>query len=116
MIIHKKITLLIGYFYIVNILNINSSNGLSHLNSGEKEQALIHKLLKNYSKKQKPAGTVEVKFALNLNQIVSVKAKDQVFMLNVFLDHEWVDSRLSWEPEENGNITILRISSEYLWT
>ena len=72
---------------------------LYHMSVGEREQALISKLLKNYSKKQKPTGTTEVKFALNLNQIIAVKAKDQVFMLNAFLDHEWVDSRLSWGIE-----------------
>jgi hypothetical protein len=80
------------------------------------EQELIKKLLKNYSKKQKPSGTVQIKFALNLNQVVSVRAKDQVFTLNVFVDHEWIDSRLIWDPIENGNVTVLRISSEYLWT
>ena len=45
------------------------------------EQDLIKNLLSTYSKHQKPAGEVGVKFALNLNQIVSVKAKDQIFML-----------------------------------
>ncbi len=80
------------------------------------EQELIKKLLKNYSKKQKPSGTVQIKFALNLNQVVSVRAKDQIFILNVFVDHEWIDPRLSWDSNENGNLTVLRISSEYLWT
>lgn len=97
MIIRRKLTFLLSCLYLViNHFGTLNTNGLGHLNSGEKEQALIHKLLKNYSKKQKPAGTVEVKFALNLNQIVSVKAKDQIFMLNVFLDHEWSDNRLMW--------------------
>ena len=81
-----------------------------------KEQELIWKLMKNYSKKQKPTGTVHIKFALNLNQVVNVRAKDQIFTLNVFVDHEWIDSRLIWNPAENGNISVLRISSEYLWT
>lgn len=61
-----------------------------------KEQALIKKLLNGYSKKQKPHGTVQIKFALNLNQVVNVRAKDQIFTLNVFIDHEWVDNRLIW--------------------
>ncbi len=87
MIIYQKITLLMGYFCIINSLSLKCTNCFSDLSSAEKEQALINKLLKNYSKKQKPMGTVQVKFSLNLNQIVSVKAKDQVFILNVFLDH-----------------------------
>lgn len=60
------------------------------------EQELIKKLLFTYSRTQRPIGTIEIKFALNLNQIVSVKARDQIFMLNIFLDHEWIDERLSW--------------------
>jgi len=55
----------------------------------EKEQILIDELLKNYNNKQKPPGTVIVKMAMNLNQIINVIEKDQVFVLNVFLDHEW---------------------------
>jgi hypothetical protein len=88
-------------FMLIQLSNIITSKRISSWEEqlktvNDREQALIDKLLKNYSKKQKPSGSTDVKFALNLNQIVAVKAKDQVFMLNVFLDHEWVDSRLSW--------------------
>ena len=50
----------------------------------DKEQVLTEKLLKNYNKKLRPSGTVQVKFALNLNQIIKLIEKDQIFMLNVF--------------------------------
>lgn len=90
----NKSILLLTFFYLLN--NIFLCESVNELTEEEKEQALIRKILKNYSKKQKPSGTVSIKFALNLNQIVNIKAKDQVFMLNVFLDHEWVDDRLSW--------------------
>ena len=89
---------LVSCFHLINT-KLNASiekNQMSKLSMGDKEQILINKLLKGYSKKQKPNGAIVVKFALNLNQIVSVKAKDQLFMLNVFLDHEWTDNRLSW--------------------
>lgn len=80
------------------------------------EQALIDKLFKNYNKKLRPAGTVEVKFSLNLNQIINLIEKDQIIILNVFIDHEWIDNRLKWDPAEYGNISILRISSDQIWT
>ena len=111
--------LVLMYTLLILVTNIEAEIGgqmpLSAKNVG-KEQELIKKLLKNYSKKQKPSGTVQIKFALNLNQVVNVRAKDQIFTLNVFVDHEWIDPRLSWDPNENGNVTVLRISSEYLWT
>lgn len=89
---------LIGFiFCLMKIEPIESiqQRSLSEKNI-DKEQQLIKKLLKPYSKKQKPHGTIQIKFALNLNQVVTVKAKDQIFTLNVFLDHEWTDNRLIW--------------------
>lgn len=60
------------------------------------EQLLIERLFKNYNRKLRPPGTVQVKFALNLNQIVNLNQKDQIIVLNAFIDHEWIDPRLSW--------------------
>ena len=67
----------------------------------DRENELLKTVLKNYDKKRKPSGQMEIKLALNLNQILKVRAKDQVFELNTFLDHEWIDPRLSW-----GNLFI----------
>ncbi len=53
-------------------------------NAVEKEQILTSKLLANYNKRLRPSRTVQVKFALNLNQIIKLVEKDQIFMLNVF--------------------------------
>lgn len=60
------------------------------------EQRLIERLFKSYNRKLRPPGAVQVKFALNLNQIVNLNQKDQIMVLNAFIDHEWIDSRLSW--------------------
>jgi hypothetical protein len=78
--------------------NSISSSRVTRPNTGniDIEQQLIGKLLQNYNKKLRPSGTVEVKFALNINQIIKLEEKDQIFMLNAFLDHEWIDNRLSW--------------------
>ena len=70
--------------------------GLVKSDSNDNEQKLIRKLFRSYNRFQQPSGTVEVKFALNLNSIVKVNSKDQIFELNVFLDHAWRDERLSW--------------------
>lgn len=60
------------------------------------EQRLIERLFKNYNRKLRPPGATQVKFALNLNQIVNLNQKDQIMVLNAFIDHEWIDSRLTW--------------------
>lgn len=60
------------------------------------EQQLIERLFKTYNRKLRPPGSVQVKFALNLNQIVNLNQKDQIMVLNAFIDHEWIDPRLSW--------------------
>ena len=102
--------------FFVHIAYSNHKTCVNAIADPEKEQALINKLFKNYNKKLKPTGTVEVKFALNLNQIVNLIEKEQIIILNVFLDHEWIDNRLRWNPDEHNNITLLRINCEQVWT
>lgn len=80
------------------------------------EQLLIQNLMKNYNKKLRPPETIQIKFAFNLNQIINLVEKEQIILLNAFIDHEWVDSRLKWSPEDYNNLTVVRISSDKLWT
>ncbi len=82
----------------------------------ESEKHLISKLFNNYDKKSRPSDTVQVKFSLYLNQIITIIEQEQILLINVFLDHEWLDERLKWNPSENNNINLLRISSDLLWT
>lgn len=82
----------------------------------ESEKRLINKLFKEYNKQLRPSDTVEIKFSLYLNQIITLIEQEQIIVLNVFLDHEWIDRRLTWDPSDYSNITLLRISSEQLWT
>jgi hypothetical protein len=80
----------LGSLSAINV-NINELN----LDT-QSEQLLIEKLFRNYNKKVRPPGTIQIKFALNLNQIVNLIEKDQIIVLNAFIDHEWTDERLSW--------------------
>ena len=60
------------------------------------EQKLIDKLLPSYNNKLRPSGTVQVKFAFNINQIIDIVEKDQIMVINAFVDHKWIDDRLAW--------------------
>ena len=86
------------------------------LNGEKKNELDLYKyLFDDYNKEMKPSASLEIKFALNLNQIVTLIEREQILVVNVFLDHEWIDERLKWNPKEFDNITLLRISSDKLW-
>jgi hypothetical protein len=82
--------------FLIGCIDQKKSADASSISVSDVEQALIGKLLKNYNKIQKPGGTTQVKFSLDLQKIISVEAKSQVVMLNVILQHEWIDKRLIW--------------------
>ena len=81
----------------------------------ESEKELTKKLLKGYDKTLRPGDTVKLKFSMHLNRIITIIEKEQILVVNVFLDHEWVDSRLKWNPIEHNNITLLRVNSDLIW-
>jgi len=114
-----KLQLLVTLTYFFHALSQKSIN--SHQNTKSRsfvmaEKSLIEKLLTNYDKNSRPSDTIEVRFSMYLNQIVNLIERDQSLVINVFLDHEWNDSRLTWEPKDWNNISLLRINSDYLWT
>ena len=37
--------------------------------------------------------------------------KNQVLTTNIWLDHEWTDEMLTWNPAEFNNITKLRVGA-----
>ena len=41
--------------------------------------------------------------------------KNQVMTTNVWLDQEWRDELLTWDPEEFGGITMIRIPCDKIW-
>jgi hypothetical protein len=93
----------------------NNHNKILNLNSNV-EKRLIQDLFENYDKSNKPSDTVDIKFSLNLNQIITLIEQDQILVLNVFLDHQWIDPRLKWNPNEYLNITLLRVKSDLFWS
>ena len=57
----------------------------------EAESRLLKKLFQTYDQFLRPADTVEIKFSLYLNQIITLIEREQIIVLNAFLDHEWID-------------------------
>lgn len=109
-----KFFLFLIFFLILNKISSQSNTRTKVLMKSEKQ--LIDKLLQKYDKNMRPSDTVEIKFSLYLNQIVTLIEQEQIFVINVFLDHEWLDERLKWDSTQHNNVTLLRISSDLLWT
>ncbi|CAB3407734.1 unnamed protein product [Caenorhabditis bovis] len=81
---------------------------------------LFEHLLGRYNRISFPPGllgnrTIRIEFKLRLDQIVDVHEKDQVLTVKGTLEHYWFDSRLSWNPDEFGNVTLMHFPGEMLW-
>ena len=80
--------------FILFILKLFIKNAITSYNRTgivESEARLLKSIFNNYNKKLRPADTVEIKFSLYLNQIITLIEQEQIIVLNVFLDHEWID-------------------------
>jgi hypothetical protein len=76
--------------YVVNCIEIKPNKFLNY------EQKLIDKLLTNYNNKLMPSGNIEIKIAFNLIQLIQIIERDQIMLINAFVDHKWIDERLKW--------------------
>ncbi|XP_053859362.1 neuronal acetylcholine receptor subunit beta-3 isoform X2 [Vidua macroura] len=85
----------------------------------ENEDALLKHLFEGYQKWVRPVensnDTIRVLFGLKISQLVDVDEKNQLMTTNVWLKQEWIDHKLSWNPDEYGGITTIRVPSESLW-
>ena len=93
--LHKK-SCRAGFFLILMLLYQQALANYDEIIRSREEQLLIEKLLKNYNKQLRPPGGIQVKFALNLYHIIRLIEKDQIMVINAFIDHEWTDKRLVW--------------------
>ncbi|KAK3097285.1 hypothetical protein FSP39_008356 [Pinctada imbricata] len=83
------------------------------------EQRLLSRLLQGYSKYTRPVHNashpVDVQVGITLTQIFDVDERNQVLTINVWLDQEWHDEKLKWDPKEYNGLTVLRIPCALLW-
>ncbi len=77
--------------FILKLFIITANTAYNRTEIVESEARLLKNLFHNYNRKIRPADTVEIKFSLYLNQIITLMEQEQIIVLNVFLDHEWID-------------------------
>lgn len=58
---------------------------------------------------------VSILLQLSLAQLISVNEREQIMTTNVWLNQEWADYRLTWNPAEYDGIRKLRIPSKQIW-
>ncbi|KAM4747684.1 neuronal acetylcholine receptor subunit beta-4 [Rhinophrynus dorsalis] len=89
--------------------------------AADSEERLMSTLLRKdrYNKLIRPAYNntqlVSIQLQLSLAQLISVNEREQIMTTNVWLNQEWVDYRLTWNPAEYDGIKKLRIPSQQIW-
>ncbi|XP_014289316.2 acetylcholine receptor subunit alpha-like isoform X2 [Halyomorpha halys] len=80
---------------------------------------LYDDLLSNYNRLIRPVGNnsdrLTVKMGLRLSQLIDVNLKNQIMTTNVWVEQEWNDYKLKWNPEDYGGVDTLHVPSEHIW-
>ncbi|XP_059351872.1 acetylcholine receptor subunit alpha-like 1 isoform X2 [Daphnia carinata] len=80
---------------------------------------LYEDLLTDYNRLIRPVGNnsdrLTVKLGLKLSQLIDVNLKNQIMTTNMWVEQEWFDYKLKWDPEEYGGVKTLHVPSENIW-
>lgn len=85
------------------------------------EQELFKKLFNDqqYDNSVRPvynsSENVVVEFGFTLIQIMDMDEKNQVLVLNAWLEMRWKDERIGWNPEDYNGLEVVRIPARMLW-
>ncbi|XP_035659240.1 neuronal acetylcholine receptor subunit alpha-9-II-like [Branchiostoma floridae] len=83
------------------------------------EKEVVDKLLENYSTDARPGkpplDITTIYIDVVLAQIQQLDAVEQVLTSNLWVRQSWNDDHLTWNPEENGNVTAVYVNSENIW-
>ncbi|XP_067124190.1 acetylcholine receptor subunit alpha-like 1 [Centruroides vittatus] len=80
---------------------------------------LYDDLINGYNSLIRPVGNTSdrltVKLGLKLSQLIDVNLKHQIMTTNVWVEQEWNDYKLRWDPEEYGGVSKLHVPAEQIW-
>ncbi|KAM8953727.1 acetylcholine receptor subunit gamma [Pelodytes ibericus] len=83
------------------------------------EEKLLNDLMKNYNKNLRPAkqdgDIISVSLKLTLTNLISLNEKEEALTTNVWVEMQWRDYRLSWNPAAYHGISMMRIPSTMVW-
>ncbi|WAQ93627.1 LGC4-like protein, partial [Mya arenaria] len=85
----------------------------------ENEYRLVRDLFVAYDKRVRPAThwskPVNTTYGVALAQIIDVDEKNQIITTNCWLNQNWLDPKLRWEPQKYGNITVIGVPYTDIW-
>ncbi|VDM37977.1 unnamed protein product [Toxocara canis] len=89
--------------------------GSTHL-----EGQLYEDLLYDYNKIPRPVKNstdiLTVDVGASLIRIIDVDEKNQILTTNLWLEMQWIDAKLMWNPAKYGGLKTLHIPSDLIWT
>ncbi|XP_039349290.1 neuronal acetylcholine receptor subunit beta-4 isoform X1 [Mauremys reevesii] len=103
------------FLFVVVSFSFNGSD------ASDAEEKLMNHLLSpaRYNKLIRPAVNssqlVSIELQVSLAQLISVNEREQIMTTNVWLNQEWTDYRLAWQPSDYEGINKLRIPSKHIW-
>lgn len=88
--------------------------------AGSRDAKRLHDdLLSDYNRLIRPVGNhshkVTIVVGLKLSQLIDINLKHQVMTTNIWLEQEWEDYKLRWNPDEYGGVDMIHVPAESLW-
>lgn len=106
------ISLLFGVFPILKEAKGSSIDTIIMI-----EENLTSKLFNTakYNKHIRPSKQTRIDLSIGIQQMVSVDEKNQILTLNMYVNQQWLDTRLSWNEYEYGNISQITVIAKSIW-
>ncbi|NXB49066.1 ACHG protein, partial [Leucopsar rothschildi] len=82
------------------------------------EEKLFQDLMSNYNRHLRPARgdeIIDVSLKLTLTNLISLNEREETLTTNVWIEMQWSDYRLSWDPKKYDDIELLRVPSTMVW-
>ncbi|XP_047485754.1 neuronal acetylcholine receptor subunit alpha-4-like [Penaeus chinensis] len=83
------------------------------------EKRLLDDLMLGYDRDVRPVKNashpIVIQLGITLTQIFDMDEKNQVLTTNVWLDQEWVDELLHWDPSDYNGLETIRLPCERIW-
>ncbi|XP_043300967.1 acetylcholine receptor subunit gamma isoform X3 [Cervus canadensis] len=83
------------------------------------EERLLGDLMQGYNPHLRPAehdlDVVNVSLKLTLTNLISLNEREEALTTNVWIEMQWCDYRLRWDPQDYGGLWVLRVPSTMVW-
>ncbi|XP_035213606.1 acetylcholine receptor subunit alpha-like 1 [Stegodyphus dumicola] len=92
---------------------------LHYVRGNDDAKRLYDDLINGYNSLIRPVGNnsdrLTVKMGLRLSQLIDVNLKNQIMTTNVWVEQEWNDYKMRWDPDDYGGVTKLHVPAELIW-